>query len=96
MNAAEHRGETTQLNAAFYCFTPLENLPALRREWLERLRQHNLKGTVILAPEGVNGFLAGPRDALQAALMDLRSLPAFSAMRVKESLSPTTPSPSSS
>jgi UPF0176 protein len=91
MNAAEQTGESTQLNAAFYCFTPLENLAALRREWLTRLRAHGLKGTVILAPEGVNGFLAGPPAALQSALMDLRSLPAFAGLRVKESLSATTP-----
>jgi UPF0176 protein len=91
MNAAEQPGESTQLNAAFYCFTPLEDLAALRRDWLNRFRERGLKGTVILAPEGVNGFLAGPREALQAALMDLRSLPAFGEMRVKESLSPATP-----
>lgn len=90
MNAAETR-ELSQLNAAFYCFTPLENLPALRRDWLTRLRHHGLKGTVILAPEGVNGFLAGEPSALREALKDLQTWPGLASLHVKESFSAATP-----
>jgi UPF0176 protein len=90
MNAAEPR-ELSQLNAAFYCFTPLENLPALRRAWLDRLRGHDFKGTVILAGEGVNGFLAGPTLSLREALKDLRTWPGLAQLHVKESFSAATP-----
>ncbi|MGZ3684267.1 MAG: oxygen-dependent tRNA uridine(34) hydroxylase TrhO, partial [Bdellovibrionota bacterium] len=51
----------------------------------------NLKGTVILAPEGVNGFLAGAPDSLRAALEDLRSLPQLANLKAKESVSAEIP-----
>jgi UPF0176 protein len=80
-----------QLNTAFYCFTPLRELPALKRSWLPLLRDSGVKGTIILAPEGINGFLAGPGDAVRQALALIRGLPPLGAMRVKESLSPEVP-----
>lgn len=79
------------LNAAFYCFTPLRDLPAMQSDWRRRLRAYDVKGTVILAPEGVNGFLAGPIEAVRRALVDLRSLPGLAGLHVKESLSGTLP-----
>ena len=75
-----------QLNAAFYCFSPLarDQLPRLREEWLPRLRALGLKGTVILAPEGINGFLAGAEGAVREALDFIRSLPALRSLSAKE------------
>ncbi len=81
----------SQLNAAFYHFTPLHDLPALKQRWQPRFSALGLKGTIILAPEGINGFLAGPPAALEAALKDLRSLPGLEELRAKESRSPAAP-----
>lgn len=68
--------------AAFYRFVPLDGLPALRRRLHELAAALGLKGTVLLAEEGINGALCGGRRALEAWLdaLDgderLRRLPA--------------------
>lgn len=83
----------SQLNAAFYCFSPVprESLPNLRASWSRSLRELGVKGTVILAPEGINGFLAGAEKAVRDALAVIRSLPAFSSLQAKESRSADIP-----
>ena len=53
------------LNISCYQFVPLPDAEALRELLAERAAQHALKGTVLLAEEGINFFLAGPADALQ-------------------------------
>jgi len=80
-----------QLNAAFYCFAPLADLPRLRAQWKPRLETIGVKGTIILAPEGVNGFLAGTRSALEDALTLIRSLPALAGLEAKVSESEQVP-----
>ncbi len=80
-----------QLNTAFYCFAPLCGLPALKKSWLQSLEELGVKGTIILAPEGINGFLAGPSTAVRTALAMVRSLPPLSGLRVKESHSAKVP-----
>ncbi len=46
-------------NIAAYLFVSLEDLPDLRERILVRIVALGLKGTVLLAPEGINLFLAG-------------------------------------
>jgi UPF0176 protein len=59
------------LNISTYRFTVLDDLPALREHLWAAADARQLKGTVLLAAEGINLFLAGPeqavRDWLQAA-----------------------------
>jgi len=45
--------------AAFYKFTPLHNLSELQETFMQFLTQHKIKGTILLAHEGINGTLAG-------------------------------------
>ena len=71
--------------AAFYHFTPFEDPAALRETLLAQLSAHDLKGTVLLAPEGVNGTLAGSRRAIDSALEILRGLPNSMHLEHKES-----------
>ncbi|MDX2028854.1 MAG: rhodanese-related sulfurtransferase [Alphaproteobacteria bacterium] len=54
--------------AAFYRFLPLQNLPSLRQALLAELKPLNLCGSLLLAPEGMNGTLAGTSNAIDAAL----------------------------
>ena len=77
----------SHLNAAFYCFTPLEDRSSLKREWLARLGALGVKGTIILAPEGLNGFLAGAPESLREALAYLRGIPSLASLHAKESVS---------
>ena len=71
--------------AAFYHFTRFEDPAALREPLLARLSAHDLKGTVLLASEGVNGTLAGSRVGINAALEALRALPNSMRLEHKES-----------
>lgn len=54
-----------------YQFTRLEGLPLLRERLLARARQLGLKGTVLLAPEGINFSLGGAEAELEAWLQAL-------------------------
>jgi UPF0176 protein len=77
--------------AAFYHFTPFEDTAGLRETLLAQLSAHDLKGTVLLAPEGVNGTLAGSRAGIDAALVALRALPNSMDLEHKESHAETMP-----
>ena len=45
--------------AAFYAFVDLLNLDKLQKKFIDFLKKENIKGTVLLAHEGVNGTVAG-------------------------------------
>ena len=63
------------LNLSCYKFTPLADLEALRQGLLDACRAHEVRGTILLAPEGINFFLAGTRTQLAAVLEVLRAMP---------------------
>jgi UPF0176 protein len=79
------------LNVAAYRFVELDELPTLRDQLLLRAGQAALKGTVLLAPEGINLFLAGMPDAVRGWLAALRADPRFAGLEVKESFSGQVP-----
>ena len=54
--------------AAFYRFTPLDDAPALRIDLKRKLECLGLCGTLLIAPEGINGTLAGAESAVDAML----------------------------
>lgn len=66
-----------------YLFVELNDCRSLRLKLLASAQAESLKGTVILAPEGINLQLAGPADALQRWLDGLQVLPAFATLRVR-------------
>jgi len=79
--------ETAQVvNIAAYRFVALERLAERRGELRRRCRRWGLKGTILLAPEGINLFVAGSREAVDALLAHLRSDPALADLTAKESL----------
>lgn len=70
--------------AAFYHFTPLE--PRAHKPGLARVAcTAGVRGTILLAPEGVNGTIAGARGGIDAVLDALRSLPGCGDLEWKES-----------
>lgn len=71
--------------AALYKFVHLPDFRALRLPLLEQCEKHAIKGTLLLAEEGINGTIAGARRNLHTVLDFLRSDPRLSDLRHKES-----------
>jgi len=69
--------------AALYQFTPLPDYTALQ-PWLQKMCDHlEIKGTLLLAAEGINGTVAGTDDAIDALLAFLRADPRLAALDAK-------------
>ncbi|MBX3606442.1 MAG: sulfurtransferase [Piscinibacter sp.] len=79
------------LNVSAYRFVELDDPTAWQARIRTRAAADALKGTVLLAREGLNLFLAGPAPALRGFVAWLREAPAFAALEVKESWSAETP-----
>ena len=79
------------LNISCYKFTPLPDAAALRDTLAERAQALALKGTILLAEEGINFFLAGPAQAVHSFVDQLRSDERFADLAPKESWSDTVP-----
>ena len=79
------------LNISAYLFTRLDDAPALRPVLRERAVAAGLKGTILLAEEGINLFLAGDADAVRGFVDALRDDPRFGALTTKESWSQQQP-----
>ncbi|PZO40675.1 MAG: hypothetical protein DCF19_11780 [Pseudanabaena frigida] len=71
--------------AAFYHFTDLPDYEALRNPLKEFCDAHQLKGTILLAKEGINSTIAGSREAIDALLAYLRNDPRLQNLEHKES-----------
>ena len=82
---------TSVVNIAAYKFVSLDALPALRACLLEEAGLAALKGTILLAEEGINLFLAGTAQGIDAFLRTLRADPRFADLEVKFSHSATVP-----
>lgn len=79
------------LNIAAYRFVALDRLPQLRAAYQARGAALGLKGTVLVAGEGINLFLAGAAANLEAFLETLRSDARFAGIEVKRSWSSEQP-----
>jgi UPF0176 protein len=79
------------LNISAYKFVGLDDLDALRARMVERCDALALKGTILLAPEGINLFLAAPRAAIDAFMAWLHEDPRFADIVPKESFSDEVP-----
>ena len=71
------------LVAAFYRFAALDGLPQLRAELQALAAAQAVRGTVLLAAEGVNGTVAGPDAGVAAVLLRLRQLAGLERLEAK-------------
>lgn len=53
---------------ALYKFVRLENYEALREPLYQQMLQHQVRGTLLLAEEGINGTVSGTADSIKAIL----------------------------
>ena len=79
------------INIAAYHFTHIADPDALAEGLRRRAAEGGLRGTVLVAPEGLNVFLAGAAEGIEAFLSPLRDDPRFAAMPVKTSRSRSQP-----
>ncbi|MEG0447247.1 MAG: sulfurtransferase [Comamonas sp.] len=82
---------TSILNISAYKFVPLQDTAALRERLLALATDLQLKGTVLLAEEGINFFLAGPAASVHEFVNALREDARFADLNPKESWSDTVP-----
>ncbi|WP_409476580.1 sulfurtransferase [Stenotrophomonas sp. Y-13] len=75
------------VNTAAYHFVSIADADALAATLLERAQARALRGTILVADEGLNLFLAGDCDGIDAFYAALKADPRFAAMRVKYSYS---------
>jgi UPF0176 protein len=69
--------------AALYKFTRFDDPEAVRAPLLEACNALGIKGTLLLATEGINGTIAGSAAAIDAILAHIRALPGCSDTDVK-------------
>lgn len=79
------------LNISAYKFVPIDDAQALRDHLHERARALGLSGTVLLAEEGINLFVAGAEDRVRDFVALLRADTRFTDLRPKESWSDRIP-----
>ncbi len=70
---------------AFYKFIRFDDPAALQGALFDTLNAHGIKGTVLLAGEGLNGTLAGTPGAMDKALAALKALPGCADLGSKDS-----------
>lgn len=76
---------------ALYRFTPIEDCGAVHGPLEELCRMEGVKGTLLLASEGINGTIAGTRDAIGRVLDHIRGISGCADLDVKFSPAATMP-----
>ena len=76
---------------ALYKFVTLDNFQDLRQPLQEVMAAHQVRGTLLLADEGINGTIAGTRSGIDAVLDWLRSDPRLADIDHKESYTDSLP-----
>ena len=79
------------LNISAYRFVDIGEPAVLRETLAQRGAAAGLKGTVLIAPEGINLFLAGAPAAVRGWLAALREDARFAGLHAKESFSESVP-----
>jgi UPF0176 protein len=71
--------------AALYRFAPFDDPASLKPDLLRCCIDAGVKGTLLLAREGINGTIAGDDDGIAAVLGHIRTLPGCADLDVKYS-----------
>src|SRR3546814_12917360 len=85
MRAGKGGAAMTFTVAALYRFASFDDPAAPRQPLLDLCTAHGIKGTLLLAREGINGTIAGTADGIAAAITHIRALPDCAELDVKYS-----------
>ncbi|KPB00398.1 rhodanese-related sulfurtransferase [Ahrensia marina] len=77
--------------AALYHFARFDRFADLQAPLTEICESNNIVGTLLLASEGINGTIAGTREAIDNVLSFIRSQPEFTDLEHKESFADKLP-----
>ncbi|GAB7555637.1 rhodanese-related sulfurtransferase [Novosphingobium sp. 11B] len=77
--------------AALYCFTRFDDPAALKAPLEALCHEHGVRGTLLLAGEGINGTIAGTDAGIDAIVAHVRGLPGCEGVDVKFSDAPHMP-----
>ncbi|MGV6838724.1 MAG: oxygen-dependent tRNA uridine(34) hydroxylase TrhO [Planktomarina sp.] len=77
--------------SALYHFTPFQDPAALRAPLLSLCEHEGIKGTLLLAPEGINGTVAGPQSGIERLWSHIDALPGCKGFDHKESTAESMP-----
>jgi UPF0176 protein len=77
--------------AALYQFTRFPDPASLRVPLVAVCKEAGARGTLLLAPEGINGTIAGSRAGIDLVLQHIRGLPGCADFEHKESFAPENP-----
>ncbi|MBE9058975.1 rhodanese-related sulfurtransferase [Sphaerospermopsis sp. LEGE 08334] len=90
-NNQDNNQENIIVVAALYKFVSLPDYQELQAPLLSFCQQHQIKGTILLAKEGINGTIAGSRSGIDKVLGFLRSDARLADLEHKESYTDTPP-----
>lgn len=77
--------------AALYHFTRFTDLESIQSPLLDLCQSNHVQGTLLLAAEGINGTIAGPRAGIDAVIAHIKTLPGCSDLDWKEATSQDAP-----
>jgi UPF0176 protein len=85
--STQHRVETPDsiVVAALYKFVRLHGFEQLQQPLLDLMHDNDVRGTLLLADEGINGTISGPRAGVDAVLGWLKQDERLTALEHKES-----------
>ena len=69
--------------AALYHFVTLEKFAEYRQPLLNRMKENNIKGTLLLASEGINGTIAGSAESIDKLISWLKADEHFAELKYK-------------
>lgn len=71
--------------ATFYRFVSFENPDELREQIEVCCRDEGVRGTILVAMEGINATISGPTEGVKAVLEFLRSIPGLEGLEARHS-----------
>jgi UPF0176 protein len=77
--------------AALYHFTRFDDTGAVQGPLMAACEEAGIKGTILLASEGINGTVAGGENAIASVLETIRAIPGCADLEVKFSHADTMP-----
>lgn len=76
---------------AMYRFVDLPNFESIQAPLLQVMKDLDVKGTLLLASEGINGTVSGSHESIESLLTWLRDIPEFADIDYKLSFDETQP-----